>query len=269
MDPDSLKRAIVHARELGLRPAAVIPVDLFGLAADYDQLTPIAREAGMAVIDDAAQGYGALYHNRRTGSIADITTTSFFPAKPLGCYGDGGAVFTESDELAALIDSFRIHGKGSHKYFNDRVGINSRLDTIQAVILIEKMALYREEIDLRQTVARRYSAALKGQFEVPYIPQGLTSVWAQYTVVTSGKAERAALQEACSKAGVPTVIYYPMPLHAQKAYAHFPRDPNGLTVSEALCDKVLSLPMHPYLEADVQDRIIDTLLSARSGLQAA
>jgi dTDP-4-amino-4,6-dideoxygalactose transaminase len=269
MDPDSLKRAIVHAKELGLRPAAVIPVDLFGLAADYDQLTPIAREAGMAVIDDAAQGYGALYHNRRTGSIADITTTSFFPAKPLGCYGDGGAVFTESDELAALIDSFRIHGKGSHKYFNDRVGINSRLDTIQAVILIEKMALYREEIDLRQTVARRYSAALKGQFEVPYIPQGLTSVWAQYTVVTSGKAERAALQEACSKAGVPTVIYYPMPLHAQKAYAHFPRDPNGLTVSEALCDKVLSLPMHPYLEADVQDRIIDTLLSARSGLQAA
>jgi dTDP-4-amino-4,6-dideoxygalactose transaminase len=267
MDPESLKRAIVHARELGLRPAAIIPVDLFGMPADYDALTPIAREAGMAVIDDAAQGFGALYNNRRIGSLADITTTSFFPAKPLGCYGDGGAVFTDSDELAALIDSFRIHGKGSHKYFNERVGINSRLDTVQAAILIEKMAIYEEEIDLRQKIARRYSAALGDTFTVPFIPAGLTSVWAQYTIVTAGAAERTALQEAASKAGVPTVIYYPMPLHHQKAYSSFPCDPAGLKVSEALCDKVLSLPMHPYLEEAVQDRIIETVLEA--GRQSA
>ena len=269
MDPESLKRAIAHAKDQGLRPAAIIPVDLFGLPADFQALTPIAREAGMAVIDDAAQGFGALYHNRRVGSLADITTTSFFPAKPLGCYGDGGAVFTDSDELAALIDSFRIHGKGSHKYFNERVGINSRLDTLQAAILIEKMKLYEEEISLREKVAQRYSRRLAGAFEVPFIPQGLTSVWAQYTIVTSGAAERTALQEACSKAGVPTVIYYPMPLHHQKAYAHFPADPAGLKVSEALCDKVLSLPMHPYLEEDVQDRIVDTLIGAKSRSAAA
>src|SRR5690606_18074587 len=159
MDAESLKRAIVHARSLGLKPACVIPVDLFGLPADYDVLLAIAREEGLRVIGDSAQGFGGMYKGRMTGSICEITTTSFFPAKPLGCYGDGGAIFSNDDELAALLDSLRIHGKGSHKYYNERVGLNSRLDTLQAAVLIAKLGIYREEIDQRQVVAQRYSEA--------------------------------------------------------------------------------------------------------------
>ena len=256
MDPESLKRAIAAAKAAGLRPACVIPVDLFGLPADYDVLIAIAHENGMSVVDDSAQGYGASYHGRITGSLGDITTTSFFPAKPLGCYGDGGALFTDDDELALLLDSFRIHGKGSHKYFNDRIGLNSRLDTLQAAILLEKLAVYPDEIEKRQAVAQRYTNALSNRFETPYIPDGLTSVWAQYTLKTASRQERDALQQRAKDAGVPTVVYYPIPLHRQNAYKDFPADPAGLGVSEDLADRVVSLPMHAYLEPEVQDRII-------------
>jgi dTDP-4-amino-4,6-dideoxygalactose transaminase len=261
MDPESLKRAIVHAKDEGLRPACVIPVDLFGLSADYDAIIPIARENGMSVIGDSAQGFGADYHGRRTGSLADISTTSFFPAKPLGCYGDGGAIFTDDDELAKLIDSLRVHGKGEHKYQNSRIGVNSRLDTLQAAILIEKLAVYEEEIVARQMVADRYNHALSNRFETPYIPDGLKSVWAQYTLKLASAAERDALQAKAKAAGVPTVVYYPLPLHQQGAYSGYPGDPAGLKVSEDLATRVLSLPMHPYLTADVQDRIKDALLA--------
>ncbi|MGE0282338.1 MAG: DegT/DnrJ/EryC1/StrS family aminotransferase [Rhizobiaceae bacterium] len=261
MDPESLKRAIVHAKDEGLRPACVIPVDLFGLSADYDAIIPIARENGMSVIGDSAQGFGADYHGRRTGSIADISTTSFFPAKPLGCYGDGGAIFTDDDELARLIDSLRVHGKGEHKYQNTRIGVNSRLDTLQAAILIEKLAVYEEEIEARQVVAERYNNALSNRFETPYIPDGLKSVWAQYTLKLASAAERDALQAKAKAAGVPTVVYYPLPLHKQEAYSGYPGDPTGLKVSEDLATRVLSLPMHPYLTADVQERIRDALLA--------
>lgn len=260
MDPESLKRAIVEAKASGLRPACVIPVDLFGLSADYDVLTAIARENGMSVIGDSAQGFGATYHGKVTGSLGDIATTSFFPAKPLGCYGDGGAVFTNSDDLAELMDSLRVHGKGSHKYLNERVGVNSRLDTLQAAILIEKLAVYADEIEKRQVVAQRYTNALSNRFETPYIPDGLTSVWAQYTLKTSSAAERDALQARAKEAGVPTVVYYPIPLHRQKAYDSFPRDPNGLAVSEDLAERVVSLPMHPYLGEEDQQRIIDAVI---------
>lgn len=256
MDPASLKRAIVHAKDNGLRPACVIPVDLFGLSADYDELIAIARENGMKVIGDSAQGFGSVYKGRMTGSIADITTTSFFPAKPLGCYGDGGAIFTDDDNYAALLDSFRIHGKGTHKYYNDRVGLNSRLDTLQAAILIEKLAVYADEIEARQRVAQRYSNALGNFFEVPYIPDGVTSVWAQYTLKTESKSARDALQARAQAAGVPTVVYYPVPLHRQKAYKEFPGDPKGLGVSDDLADRVVSLPMHPYLGSEDQEKII-------------
>ncbi|QDZ00536.1 DegT/DnrJ/EryC1/StrS family aminotransferase [Nitratireductor mangrovi] len=261
MDPESLKRTIAHARELGLKPACVIPVDLFGLSADYDSIIAVARENGMKVIGDSAQGFGATYHGRVTGSICDITTTSFFPAKPLGCYGDGGAVFTNDDELAVLLDSLRVHGKGSHKYFNERIGVNSRLDTLQAAILLEKLAIYADEIEARQDVAARYSKALAGSFEVPHIPDGLKSVWAQYTLKTASKQARAELQEKAQKAGIPTVIYYPVPLHRQRAYDNYPSDPAGMNVTDDLADRVLSLPMHPYLSSQVQQRIVEDLLA--------
>ena len=259
MDVESLKRGIQEARKLGLTPRCVIAVDLFGLAADFDPIISVARENGMSVIDDAAQGFGARYHGRMTGAIADITTTSFFPAKPLGCYGDGGAVFTQDETLAKLIDSYRVHGKGSHKYDNERIGMNSRLDTLQAAILIEKLAIFGEEIEKRQAVAARYSEGLSDLFETPIVPEGLVSTWAQYTLKTESEAARSALQEKAKAAGVPTVVYYPIPLHAQTAFKSYPRDPQGLAVSEDLASRVLSLPMHPYLDTETQDRIISAL----------
>lgn len=260
MDVASLKRAILEAKRLGLTPKCVIPVDLFGLSADFDAIFAVARENGLFVIDDAAQGFGARYKGKVVGSIGDITTTSFFPAKPLGCYGDGGAVMTDSDELAHLIDSFRVHGKGSHKYDNERIGMNSRLDTLQAAVLIEKLAIFGEEIEKRQAVAARYNAAFANHFVTPTVPEGCVSTWAQYTLKTTSEADRAALQEKAKVAGIPTVVYYPVPLHLQTAFRDFPRDPNGLPVSEDLARRVISLPMHPYLDEATQDRIIAGLL---------
>lgn len=260
MDPKSLKRAITHAKEQGLRPACVIPVDLFGLPAAYDEINAIAREHGMKVISDSAQGYGSVYKGRRSGSFADISTTSFFPAKPLGCYGDGGAVFTDDDEIAALIESFRVHGKGTHKYSNVRIGVNSRLDTIQAAILIEKLAVYQEELDKRQSVAESYDKFLAAHFRTPHIPSEHRSAWAQYTIQCSSGEERTKLQAKAKEAGVPTMIYYPTPLHKQEAYSHYPTDPHGLPVSEQLSAQVVSLPMHPYLATDEQQRVCEALL---------
>lgn len=264
MDPASLQRAIAHAKDLGLRPACVIPVDLFGLPADWDALLPIAREHGLSVIDDTAQGFGGTYHGRMTGAIADITTTSFFPAKPLGCYGDGGAIFTDDDRLAELMDSLRIHGKGTDKYDNVRIGLNSRLDTLQAAILIEKLAVFADEIEQRQHVAQRYNAALSNRFTTPYVPDGLVSTWAQYTLQLANRAERDAFLARAKEAGVPTAVYYPIPLHLQKAYEKYPRDPAGLPVSEDLAGRVVSLPMHPYLAADTQTRIIEAIVGEGS-----
>jgi dTDP-4-amino-4,6-dideoxygalactose transaminase len=259
MDVESLKRGIQEAKKLGLTPKCVIPVDLFGLAADFDAIQVVARENGLTIIDDAAQGFGADYRGRIVGSIGDITTTSFFPAKPLGCYGDGGAIFTNDDRLAALIDSYRIHGKGSHKYDNERIGMNSRLDTLQAAILIEKLAIFPDEIEERQNVAQRYSAGLADRYGVPFIPEGLKSTWAQYTIKARSEAERAEVQSKAKDAGIPTAIYYPIPLHAQTAFRDYPRDPNGLPVSEDLARRVISLPMHPYLGAQVQDRVMEAI----------
>jgi dTDP-4-amino-4,6-dideoxygalactose transaminase len=262
LSAESLKRAIQLAKESGLKPAGVVPVDLFGLPADYDAIEAIARENGMWIIADSAQGFGGIYKGRTTGSIGDIATTSFFPAKPLGCYGDGGAVFTNDDQLAELISSLRVHGKGSDKYDNVRVGVNSRLDTIQAAILLEKLAIYPDELAARQRVAARYSDALRQRFAVPVIPEGLVSVWAQYTLRAASGEERDAAMAALKAEGIPSVVYYPMPLHRQQAYRDYPVDPHGLVSSEELAKTVFSLPMHPYLEPDTQDRIIRTLLQA-------
>jgi dTDP-4-amino-4,6-dideoxygalactose transaminase len=260
LDVESLKRAIVHARSLGLKPAGVIPVDLFGLPADYDAIEPIARENGMWIVADTAQGFGATYNGRRTGAIGDIATTSFFPAKPLGCYGDGGALFTDDEELRALLDSYRVHGKGSHKYDNERIGINSRLDTLQAAILLEKLAIYEDEIEARQKVAERYRQRLANMLLTPAVPEGSRSVWAQYTVRVRGGQNREAIMGALKERGVPTVVYYPRPLHRQTAYEGFPADPAGLSGADRLSEEVFSLPMHPYLDQVTQSRIIDAVV---------
>lgn len=262
IDPASLKRAIAAAKAAGLRPAGVIPVDLFGLPADYDSIEAIAQSEGMWIVADSAQGYGAIYRGRRTGSIGTIATTSFFPAKPLGCYGDGGAVFTDDKDLAELMDSLRVHGKGSDKYDNARIGLNSRLDTLQAAILLEKLSIYEDEIAARQRIAARYQAGLSNVITTPQVPDDCASVWAQYTLKAQDAAERDRLMAALKTAGIPSVVYYPRPLHTQTAYADFPSDPAGLPVAERLAGQVFSLPMHPYLSEADQDLIIDTIRGA-------
>lgn len=259
MDPASLEAAIAAAIKAGLAPVAVIPVDLFGEPADYDRLLPVARRHGLWVMADAAQSFGASYRGRKVGSIGDIVATSFFPAKPLGCYGDGGAIFTGDGELAAIIRSLRVHGQGSNKYDNVRAGVNGRLDTIQAAVLLEKLAIFEDEIAARQRAAERYNERLGNLVRVPRLAPGTTSVWAQYTLVSDRRDRIAA---ACKAAGVPTAIYYPLPLSQQAAYRHYPKPAAGVPVSERLAQQVLSLPMHPYLDEATQTRIIDAVRSA-------
>lgn len=260
LDVKSLERAIEYARSIKLKPACVIPVDLFGLPADYDAIEAIAKREGMAVVADSAQGFGATYRGRTTGSIGVIATTSFFPAKPLGCYGDGGAIFTSDEAICNLIKSYRVHGKGSHKYDNERVGINSRLDTLQAAILLAKLAIYEDEIEARQLVAQRYEEGIGEVLITPSTPNDCRSVWAQYTVRVKAGQDRDAIMQRLEAAGVPTVVYYSRPLHQQTAYRDFPVDPNGLSISERLSKEVFSLPMHPYLDVELQEQIIDVVV---------
>jgi dTDP-4-amino-4,6-dideoxygalactose transaminase len=253
MDPASLRDGIAVARQLGLRPRCVMPVDLFGQPADYLALSAIAAENDLLVLADAAQSFGARYHNQGIGTLGHYTATSFFPAKPLGCYGDGGAIFVSDAGKAELLRSLRFHGKGDDKYSNIRIGMNSRLDTIQAAILIEKLRIFGDEIGARQRIAERYTAALADIARVPLVAEGTTSVWAQYTLVTD---RRDAIAEACRQAGVPTAVYYPVPLNRQAGYSHYPVASAGLPVSEYLAGHVISLPLHPYLDAPAQDRVI-------------
>lgn len=259
IDPASVSRCIRVAKEAGLTPKAIIAVDLFGLPANYLALTEIAEVEGLKLIGDSAQGWGGLIDGKMTGSFGNVTTTSFFPAKPLGCYGDGGALFTDSEELAILLQSIRVHGKGTEKYDNVRIGTNSRLDTIQAAILLEKLSIYADELDARNRVADRYTRALHNHVKTPHIPEGYRSIWAQYTVRADNRDE---LMAKLNEAGVPSTVYYPRPLHTQSAYAAFPRDPQSLQVSEVLAKQVFSLPMHPYLAEDSQDRIIAAVVGA-------
>lgn len=259
MDAASLAAAIPEASRRGLKPKAVIAVDLYGQPADYAALQTIADANGLELIADAAQGFGAAEGGRRVGALTRHTTTSFYPAKPLGCYGDGGAIFTEDDGVAELLLSLRFHGKGTHPYDNVRIGLNSRLDTIQAAILIPKLEIFAEEIAARQRVADRYDAGLSDVAATPQIHAGVQSAWAQYTLIVEG---RDALAAACKAGGVPTAIHYPVPLHKQAGYQHFPTSPAGLATAEWLADRVISLPMHPYLEPQTQDRIIAVIREA-------
>jgi dTDP-4-amino-4,6-dideoxygalactose transaminase len=269
MDPASLEFGINTARQLGLKPVGVIPVDLFGQPADYDAIEAICAREDLWILCDAAQSFGASYRGRKLGTIGAATSTSFFPAKPLGCYGDGGAVFTNDDELAAIMRSLRVHGQGSDKYDNVRIGMNGRLDTMQAAVLIEKLKIFPEEIVARDRVAKRYNEMLGDVATVPLVAEGNTSVWAQYTLRVPN---RDAVAAALKAKGIPTAIYYPKPLHQQTAYNKFPCAGNGVPVAERLAGEVLSLPMHPYLEEAVQDRIITAVretLGAGEQTQAA
>lgn len=261
LDPKGLVPAIATAKRLGLKPKAVIPVDLFGLPADHDAIIAAAKAENLFVLDDAAQGFGATYKNRKLGAIADACATSFFPAKPLGCFGDGGAIFTDDDKLAEVIKSLRVHGQGSDKYDNVRIGLTARLDTIQAAILSEKLKIFPEEIAARERVAQRYADGLGNIAVTPTVPKGYTSVWAQYTIRLA-KGRRDGLAAALKAEGIPTAIYYPIPLHRQQAYKHFPVGEGGVAVSDRLADEVIALPMHPYLDAPTQDRIIDAVRRA-------
>ncbi|MEJ0009714.1 MAG: DegT/DnrJ/EryC1/StrS family aminotransferase [Alphaproteobacteria bacterium] len=261
MNPLSLKKAIEAAKKGGYKPAAVIPVDLFGQPADYDPIESIARSEGLWLLCDAAQGFGATYKDRKVGTIGLATATSFFPAKPLGCYGDGGAVFTDDRELYETMVSLRVHGKGTDKYDNVRIGMNGRLDTLQAAILLEKLAIFGDEIEQRDRVAARYTKNLKDIAATPQVLDGTTSVWAQYTLTLKDTATRDALQAKLKTAGIPTAIYYPKPLHQQTAYKGFPTA-GKLFVCEDLATRVLSLPMHPYLDDAQVDFISDSVRAA-------
>jgi dTDP-4-amino-4,6-dideoxygalactose transaminase len=260
IEPGALEAAIAMVSGEGkLRPRAVMPVDLFGQPADYRAIEPIVAREGLKLLVDTAQAFGATLDGRQTAAIGDAAATSFFPAKPLGCYGDGGATFTDDDGLAELLRSIRVHGQGSDKYENVRIGVNSRLDTIQAAILIEKLKIFPEEIALRERVARRYTEAFRRSNRVrpPHVIAGAQSTWAQYTVQVPDRDKLAVDLKA---RGIPTAIYYPTPLSHQKGYAQFPSA--GTPVSDRIAKHVISLPMHPYLDEATQDRIVAAVLES-------
>jgi UDP-2-acetamido-2-deoxy-ribo-hexuluronate aminotransferase len=261
IDAKGIAGAVETARAAGLTPKAVIPVDLFGLAADHGAIAAVAKAHDLMILDDAAQGFGASFNNRRLGTFGHATATSFFPAKPLGCYGDGGAVMTDDDKLADLMRSIRVHGAGSDRYDNVRIGLASRLDTIQAAVLSEKLKIFPDEIEARNVVARRYAEGLGDLIKVPVVPAGTTSVWAQYTIRLK-PGTRDAFAAALKADGVPTAIYYPIPLHLQQAYKQYPVGKGGVAVSEKLAAEVISLPMHPYLDEATQGRVIDSVRRA-------
>jgi UDP-2-acetamido-2-deoxy-ribo-hexuluronate aminotransferase len=260
IDPQKLNDAVKKIKSSSLKPRGIIPVDLFGLPADYDEVKNIARENRLFVIGDAAQSFGSEYKGEKACSQADISCTSFFPAKPLGCYGDGGMCFTDNDELAEIMRSLRVHGKGSHKYDNERIGVNGRLDTIQAAILNAKFDIFPEEINLRQQVAQSYSDLFQADnvipLTIPFIPNDYKSAWAQYSVLAESSQHRSLLQELLKENGIPTAIYYPKPLHLQTAFADLKYKEGDFPVSEDCSKRIFSLPMYPYLTIHDQSRVV-------------
>ncbi len=275
IDPARLDRAVsalisndsdVHPLPITHYPSAITPkgvigVDIFGLPADYERIGSVAQEHDLFVIEDAAQSFGAQLNGTKACSFGNIACTSFFPAKPLGCYGDGGMCFTDDDELSAVMASLRVHGKGDHKYDNVRIGINGRLDSLQAGILLAKFDIFPEEIELRQQVANRY-ATLLGPFspiKVPSVPPGATSAWAQYSVLATDEPQRTELQNNLKEAGIPTAIYYPQPLHLQSAFSSLGYQKGDFPISENCARRIFSLPMHPYLSAEEQKNIADVI----------
>ena len=271
LDAADLERAVKEVLADGrLRPCVVVAVDLFGLPADYKAIRAVADKYGLLILEDGAQGFGGTIDGKRECSFGDIATTSFFPAKPVGCYGDGGAVFTDNDEWAALIESYRVHGKGQFKYDNVRIGMNSRLDTVQAAVLQVKLKAFDEyELADINLAALQYTKRLKDIVATPVIPEGFLSSWAQYTIRLRDKSQRDALQAALKAEGIPSMVYYPKPMHLQTAFASlsFRAKPqaesrNLCPVATSLCDRVLSLPMHPYLTVEQIDTVCNAIRKA-------
>ena len=263
MEPKCLREAIEMVQKEGKhRPAGIISVDLFGQPADHQAIEAIAKEHGLWIIVDAAQSFGATQMGKSTVQYGDIATTSFFPAKPLGAFGDGGAVFTKDADLYEKLKSIRVHGMAKKQYDYERFGLTGRLDTLQAAILIEKLKIFPREIEQRQAAAEYYTAGLQDVVQTPVACSKCTSVWAQYTIQVDN---RTVVQEHLKAQGIPTMVYYPKPLHMQEPYAHYPRPPKGLPTTERIAGRVLSLPMHPYLERDVQDKIIAAVREAVRG----
>jgi UDP-2-acetamido-2-deoxy-ribo-hexuluronate aminotransferase len=265
LDSDKLEEAITGLsgkNDAGqLTAKGVIPVDLFGLPAEYERINETAKKYGLFVIEDAAQSFGAEYDSKKACALGDIACSSFFPTKPLGCYGDGGMCFTDDNHLAETMRSICAHGKGNHKYDNVRIGINGRLDTMQAAILLAKFAIFPEEVELRRRVADRYTTLLSGITSVAtqYIPQYLTSVWAQYSLLASNSQHRTLVQERLKATGIPTAIYYPKPLHLQDAFAGLGYNKGDFPISEDYADRIFSLPMHPYVQKEDQEMIAEIL----------
>lgn len=260
INPELLEIAIKKTIEEGrLKPRVVIPVDLFGLPADYEKIEAIALKYNIKVLEDAAQGFGGMYNGRKAGSFGDAATTSFFPAKPLGCYGDGGAIFTNDIELYKKLTSIRVHGQGVNKYDNVRIGVNGRLDTIQAAILLAKLSVFDEEIKLRNEVAVKYSKGLNGILKIPTVPENYTSSWAQYSVLTKDVIERKLLMKILDEKEIYTVIYYQKPLHLQTVYNGLGYKEGDFPVSENISSKIISLPMYPYLRDNEIEEIVNTL----------
>ena len=261
LDPDSLRAQVQRViREGRLRPRMVIPVDLFGLPANYPEIEAICREYHLTILEDAAQGFGGQINGKKACSFGDISATSFFPAKPLGCYGDGGAIFTDDEEMYKLLVSIRVHGKGSSKYDNVRVGLNSRLDTLQAAILLPKLHAFDTENATRNRAAAMYTQLLGSKFDTPTVPDGYLSSWAQYTIKADSPEHRDRILAGMKEQGIPTMVYYPKPLHFQQVYADLGYKPGDLPVSEALAQQVFSLPMHGYLTEDIIRTVCEALL---------
>ena len=258
---ESLEKAVKKVLDEGkLTPKAVVAVDLFGLPADFDSVKKVADKYGLLVLEDGAQGFGGNINGKTACSFGNISTTSFFPAKPLGCYGDGGAVFTDDDEIASLLESIRVHGKGEMKYDNVRIGLNSRLDTIQAAILSVKLKAFSDyELTDINNVADKYTEALSGIVKTPVIPKGFYSSWAQYTIQLKDKETRDRLQASLKEKGIPSMVYYPKPMHRQEAFAGQAYDDADFPNTIKLCDTVLSLPMHPYLSDEDIDEVVSVI----------
>ena len=263
IDPEDLGAKIEKTISEGrLAPKVIIAVDLFGQCAEYEKIKEIAQRFNLLILEDGAQGFGGSIDGRKACSFGDISTTSFFPAKPVGCYGDGGAVFTNNEKWASLIESYRVHGKGTFKYDNVRIGLNSRLDTLQAAILQVKLKAFREyELEAINKVANLYTSLLSGKVDTPLVPEGYTSSWAQYTIKLNNKEQRDRIQAALKEAGIPSMVYYPKPLHLQEAFAGLEQD-NTCPVATSLCERVLSLPLHPYMEEKDVEEVCQALKKA-------
>jgi len=259
LPPVKLEEAIIRVKNEGkLNLKGIIPVDLFGQAADYDVINKIAKKYGLFVLEDAAQSFGGSYKNRKNCSLADVAATSFFPAKPLGCYGDGGMIFLNNIEISEKLLSIRVHGQGTDKYDNIRIGINGRIDSMQCAVLLAKMEIFNEEIELRQEVAGYYSKGLKDVVKVPYIHDYNISAWAQYSVL---HPEREKIIKKLNEAGIPVAIYYPKPLHLQEAFKNLGYKYGDFPVSEKMSNEIFSLPFYPYLKKEIQDEIIKSVIS--------